>query len=220
MALNPSLPNTEVLFSVDVELTGPSAARHSVLAIGTCLGTVHGIVIDRKRWAFPPLPGDEWDDDTQRNFWSKIPDVRRELVAEARAAPAPRLQLSAFITYVRDKVAGAYPHVRLVTDCESNDIGRIDAFVRRVDLDCGSLKYLFGSRYTEVINPDERLAQARLLVGNERLEAELDVFHRAKQSPPHDHRPEHDAERTYYEAVFALGMGRVTPLSPEEVESL
>jgi hypothetical protein len=209
MSLDPSLPNTEVLFSVDVELTGPSAARHSVLAIGTCLGTVHGIVIERRRWAFAPLPGDEWDDQTQREFWSKIPDVRKELVAEARTAPAPRVQFDAFVAYVREKVADAYPRVRLVSDCQVIDIGRIDALGARLGVPCDSLKFLYRGRFTEVVDPDERLAQARLLLGDERVDRELDVFHRAKQSPPHDHRPEHDAERTYYEAVFALGMGRV-----------
>ena len=69
--------------SFDVETDGPCPLTNSLLALGCVLFTDEGKEIDRFQGYMKPLPDRQPNTDTMTNFWSRFPEVYKEITKNA-----------------------------------------------------------------------------------------------------------------------------------------
>lgn len=191
--------------SIDIESEG-DAFHNSVIAIGACFGPADGSWPRERLLKFrgnlKPLPGDRPDPACLSEFWQgKVPDVHREIQA---AAEEPAVVMTKFLTYCQQLVAlyedapGANGKIVIVSDCPDFDLGR--------------LHYLGEVATKTWPTPIRNLGKPGARHGQKDPSERLDALHKwdecdswiAKHFPGvvHDHRPDHDAEHSYYQMVY------------------
>lgn len=70
-----------LIFAFDVEARGRSVIRHGILAVGLIvMRSSDELVVLKKVWNVAPLPGQDFEEECVKGFWSKFPETQRELM--------------------------------------------------------------------------------------------------------------------------------------------
>lgn len=190
---------TKYYLSLNIESTG-DRYHNTVNAIGIYWAPVipgtPGPVI-KKRWCLKPLPGDQDDPTTMREFWDKFPDVFQTIQAEARPAAEVMLEFRDFLR--TGTQARGVKNTTILTDCPDFDLGRLDYLGQlRTGAFDRPVRYMdVGVRHGQA-DPSERLEQ--LGAG---AEAKFEAW--LKEKAPgvkHTHLPDDDAEHSYWQQVY------------------
>lgn len=203
---------TTYYLSIDIESVG-DRFDNTVNAIGACFGPADGSWPRHKLITFrgnlKPLPGDTEDPRCMTEFWAKFPRVYEEIQAAAEDAS---VVMTRFLAYCQQLVAtyedapGTRTHgkIKIVTDCPDFDLGRLhylgEVATKTWPTPIRTLGKP-GARHGQV-DPSERLDA----LGKYK---ECDAW-LARNVPGvvHDHRPEHDAEHSYWQMVYLNRGGR------------
>jgi hypothetical protein len=197
--------STTHFLSIDIESVG-DRFDHSVIAIGACFGPVDGSWprdrLVKFRGNLKPLPGDSQDPLCMIEFWSKNQEVYQEIV---NAAEDAHVVMTRFLTFCQQVVAEYEDNpgvrggkIKLVTDSPDFDLGRLH-YLGEV------ATKTWPTPIRNLGKPGARHGQAD---PGERLDAlglwdACDAW-MTKNVPGvvHDHRPDHDAEHSYWQMVF------------------
>ena len=202
---------TTHFLSIDIEATG-DRFNNPVIAIGTCFGPVDGSWPRNKlikfRGNLKPLPGDEHDPLCMSEFWAKHPRVYDEIAAGAEDAAVVMTKLLAhcqeLVAAYEDNPDAKGGKIKLVSDCPDFDLGRLH-YLGEV------ATKTWPTPLRNLGKPNARHGQAD---PSERLDAtgQWDVceawIQRNVPGVVHDHRPENDAEHSYYQMVYLQRKGR------------
>lgn len=197
--------------SIDIESVGDKF-EHTVNAIGACFGPANGEWARNELIKFrvnvSPLLGETQDPRCMQEFWAKFPDVYKEtLVGAVPADQAMRMFLSycqQLVAVYEDNLGGK---IKIVSDCPDFDLGRLhylgEVVTKTWDTPIRNLGKP-GVRHGQV-DPGERL---------DALNAWSHCDAWMKRNVPevvHDHRPENDAEHSYYQMVYLTRHGEDLP---------
>lgn len=195
------------LLSIDIESEGDHF-NNAVTAIGACFGPADGSwpreTLRRFRVNLKPLPGQVMDPDTKREFWDAFPDVYNEIKASHVDAKVAMERFRAFCVGLVEEFEenpAIKGRIKIVTDCPDFDLGRLH-HLGEVETKTwpGPIRQLgkTGARRHKYVDPLQRLA----VFGDAAL-GECNAWI-AKHFPGvvHDHRPDHDAEHSYYQCLY------------------
>jgi len=197
--------------SIDIESVGDRFSD-SVVAIGAVFGPADGswprAQLLRFRGNLKPLPGDTQDPRCMTEFWAKFPDVYNEITAAAEDASVVMDKFLLFcqqlVAQFEDSPTGPAGKIKLVTDCPDFDLGRLHYLGEVATKTWPTpLRNLGkpGARHGQV-DPGERLDALGKWDACEQW---------IKHNVPgvvHDHRPERDAEHSYYQMVYMERAGK------------
>jgi hypothetical protein len=207
--------------SLDIESEGDDFDC-AVVAIGAVFGPADGSWkrgdLIKFRGNLMPLPGQAPDPLCLKEFWEKNRDVYREIKASHRPAAEVMRDL---LTFCQQLVArfedapGANGTIKLVTDCPDlyalfmnvkrcnqnrphfSDLGRLHVLGRlQTQTWSSSIRHLGGLRRHGQVDPGERL---NALGKQDECEQWIKTYY---PGVVHDHRPENDAEHSYYQMVY------------------
>jgi hypothetical protein len=209
--------------SIDIESVG-DRFDHSVIAIGACFGPVDGswprAKLVKFRANLKPLPGDTQDPRCMQEFWStQAPDVYQEITAKAEDAA---IAMNKFLLFCQQLVAlyeddpNSQGKIEIVTDCPDLYPCPPPSFLADLmswlDSDLGRLHYLGEVATKTWPTPIRSLGKPNARHGQVDPGERLDALGQwgaceawIKRNVPgvvHDHRPENDAEHSYYQMVF------------------
>ena len=190
--------------SVDVESTG-ERFTNTLCSIGIIVGPADGswprAKLIRYRADLKPLHGEVDDPRCMEKFWAQHPTVYSEIQANAKDAHVVMTGLLSFcqqlVAHIEDnpEIDGK---IVLLTDCPDFDLGR--------------LHYLGEVATKTWPTPFRNLGKPGVRHGYMNPWERLDVLGKADECADwmqrnvpgvvHDHRPDNDAEHTYYQQVF------------------
>lgn len=204
------MATTTYYLSIDIESVG-DRFDHSVIAIGACFGPADGSwsrqQLIKFRGNLKPLPGDSEDPRCMAEFWAKFPRVYDEIVAAAEDASVVMTRFLAFcqqLVATYEDAPGANGRIKIVTDCPDFDLGRLhylgEVATKTWPTPIRNLGKP-GARHGQV-DPSERLDALR--------QREICDYWLGCNVPGvvHDHRPENDAEHSYWQMVYLTRNGR------------
>lgn len=201
---------TSYLLSIDVESTG-DRLNNTVNAIGACFGPADGSwprdKLIRFRGNLKSLPGEVDDPLCMSEFWAKFPSVYQEIQANAEDASAVMLK---FLSFCQQLVAEFEDNpdisgkIKIVSDCPDFDLGRLHYLGEVVTK----------TWPTPIRNLGKPNARHGQVDPSERLDAlgkwdECEAW--MKRNIPqavHDHRPDNDAEHSYWQMVYLNRQGK------------
>lgn len=193
----------QYLLSIDIEGEGDDF-QNPIIAIGSCFGPADGSwpreKLIRFRGNLAPLPGQVLEKRCYDEFWSKNLDVYNEIKKAQR--PAEEV-MEKFLSHVQQLVAiyedgEINGKIKIVTDCPDYDLGRLHVLGRiQTQTWPGPIRHLGSPQRHNQVDPGERLDALN-------LRDECDKWINAKFHGVvlHDHRPERDAEHSYYQMIF------------------
>lgn len=199
----PALPQ-KYYWSIDIESVGPRLTD-SVIAIGTCFGPADGSWsrerLHKKLIRLRPRQGDTVDQSTMTEFWDKNAAVYAELTEPTGRADA-RVAIFHLLVHAVELVK-AYEveidggTIEIVTDCPDYDLGRLNHLAYEMGFsELRPVRFMGTERWHTQRDPSERLdalgeedACARWIAAN-------------VPGVVHNHRPDNDAEYTYYQMVY------------------
>lgn len=222
-SLTPPHPSTLILFffvtmtsrrtyylSVDIETMGPRYSD-TVNAIGMAFGPADGSwrKLRTLRYSVKAEPMETTDQQTFQNFWIHHPELLREITDTAVSAPYALVRIMSFVqqlvaSYEDGSGSGSdgedkeQATIVLVTDCPDFDLGRLDFLLKKHKICDRPLRWLGSPRRHAVMDPRERLEA----LGPSCVKACATWIKKTRPGVVHDHRPEHDAEYTYWQAVW------------------
>ena len=185
--------------SIDVETTG-DAYHNTLLAVGIYWAPRDPASKEphvKRRWCFKPLPGDQDDEATMKEFWAKFPAVLGTLRREARPVLDALVEFRDFLrTEAQRRGLGT---TKLLTDCPDFDLGRLDYLGQmRTGVFDRPVRYLDTGKRHGVCDPWERLEQ---LGGGAEEDFERWLAVRAPHAK-HTHLPDDDAEHSYWMMIY------------------
>lgn len=185
--------------ALDIESTGPRY-NNTVNSIGAYLAPAdpasRGEHVKWRR-SIQPMPGEEDDPVTMREFWANFPDVLKTIRAEAR--PAVEV-MAEFRDFLHTKAEAGLGKIVILSDCPDYDAGRLDYLGQIITKTFTQpIRYMDVGRRHAIADPSERLAQ----LGDD-AEAKFEAW-LAKNAPAatkHTHLPDDDAQHLYYMMLF------------------
>lgn len=200
-----------VLLSLDAEFCG-ARFSNTVESIGLVAGDAMGLTsrpaLRRARINLEPLPGQTRDEYTLNDFWAKFPHLMAETDASrVPAADGMRLFRNFTTSLVNDYENTPGVEIHIVTDCADQDVARLQYLGEATGTWPDSIRSLGapGHKWHNVMDPSERLSA----LGQKKLCE--DWIQRNAPGVVHDHRPENDAEHSYYQMVFLCRKGADLP---------
>lgn len=112
-----------IIFSIDIETSGPSLTNNGILAIGYCAGTIDGNILLKKRVCLS-LENRCFDDLCLNEFWRKNEETLKQIISEQVTI---KNALSIFINDL-DEFDKTY-NVSIISDCPTFDIGFINYYL-------------------------------------------------------------------------------------------
>jgi hypothetical protein len=201
--------------SIDIESVG-DRFNNSVIAIGACFGPVNGDwprdKLIKFRANLKPLPGDVADSLCMNEFWSKFPEVYREITSTAED---PYVAMDKFLTFCQQLVAlyeddpKTNGKIKIVSDCPDFDLGRLHFLGEVATKTWPTPIRNLGkpnARHGQV-DPSERLEEVSRWTKCDQWAACEAWIKRNVPGVVHDHRPENDAEHSYYQMVYLNRLG-------------
>lgn len=200
--------------SIDIESEGDSF-DNPVTSIGAIFGPANGewprSQLRRFRANLNSLPGQIPDDRCMAEFWVKHPEVYNEI---KNTAEDPAVVMTKFLVFCQQLVARFEddPHhhgkIKIISDCPDFDLGRLHHLGE-------VMTKTWSTPIRSLGKPNARHGQVD---PGERLSAlgtwdECDAW--IKRNVPgvvQDHRPDNDAEHSYYQMVFLERQGKDLPL--------
>lgn len=188
--------------SVDTERDGDNI-NNSLIALGAVFGPADGSwarsELKRFRGNLLPLPGQSPDPVCKKEFWDNYQAVYAEIQAGARPAGAV---MTDFLAWCQQLVAlyedmNPVPSViKIITDAPDQDLGNLKMLGFATGTWTGPIRNLGSPRYHQQVDPCERLAAIGHKKQCQRWIEDL------YPGVVHDHRPDNDAEHSYYQMVY------------------
>lgn len=189
--------------SIDIESEGDEF-HHPVIAIGAVFGPADGSWprdrLIRFRGNLMPLPEQKPDPECMRNFWVKNQEVYREIKDAHRPAADVMNEFLGFCQslvkrFEQDPLVDG--KIVLITDCPDFDLGRLHVLgcIQTQTWPSG-IRCLGGNKRHGQKDPSERL---------DALQQWDECENWIQETHPgvgHDHRPDNDAEHSYYQMVY------------------
>ena len=177
--------------AIDIEKGGDCPTRHPLLALGVCLGSAAGGVLEKKTWCLKPLPTQTMEDVCVTEFWAHHSDLLDRIQA---AAADPAEGLNSFNEYLCGLHA-RFPAATfgILSNNPAYDIGTLDAVM------CASfrdrpIRYLGDGKYRSISDPSEMVKGQN---------SKKKVYSWAMARAKADHWPENDAEFIYWTFIAA-----------------
>lgn len=167
-----------MVLAVDIETSGPRVLQNGILAIGMCLGTVHGRVLDKHRIDVKLDMNRVFDTQCMEDFWNKTGP--KQVLDVIRQHPlSPKAAIEEFVRRV-DSYDTMYDLI-IISDNPTFDLYFLNYYVEYY-LQRKPLNYKFGEHYRKLVD-----------AGSMRRKKQL----RLPPGVKHDHFPENDAEYIY-----------------------
>lgn len=188
---------TPVLIAIDIETGGDSPATNPLFAVGVCVGTTGGCVVERRTWCFGPVPWAAMSPFCEADFWSKHADVLARIQAEAKPFDA---QIRDFVGWF--DAFDARPVAGLVTNNPAFDLGFLDYVLlsrgaRALPLRYSNLYAKIGREGFRAVRDPSQMAAGQGPAARAWVAAQADA------RCPATHWPEDDAENIYWRWVMA-----------------
>lgn len=182
-----------ICLAIDIEKCGDSPMNHPVLAIGTCVGTDDGEVLEKKTWCLWPFPGQVMEPRCLKEFWDPRPELLKK-IASCAVPPLPALiEFNTWLNGLAERHGAG--KVRILSDNPAFDIGTLDFVLCTRGIRDMPLRYLGDDTYRSITDPSE-------MIGGQGSQKLVDGWIGARVQ--HDHWPENDAEYIYWQYIGAL----------------
>jgi len=199
--VQPFIRKQKVLFAVDIECSGGSFSQNGIIAIGYCVGTLDGQVLEKKRISMSLLKR-VFEPRCWNEYWVK-PKQAEQLKEFQKYEVHPFVAMTQFISAV-DRYEDKYD-VTILTDNPAYDIAWLNMYL---DLYLGrlALAYTKNQVYRGVKDPYEWAMKRKIKTGvpwsfnTYKYNSEI-----AKLKELHDHWPENDAESIFRQALLLDG---------------
>jgi hypothetical protein len=196
----------KVLFAVDIEGSGSSFGQNGIVAIGWCVGDLHGRVLEKKRVSLK-LHRRTFEPRCLTEYWSK-PAQAAQLAVFQSEALEPAAAMKIFIDAV-DSFESRYDLV-ILTDNPSYDIAwlnyYLDHYLGRSPLNYmkdqttyRGVRDVFQFAFYRKMKQAEAGGQGKWFFDMEKYKAGLDKL---KEANLHDHWPENDAEYIFRKTIL------------------
>jgi len=193
----------KALFALDIEGSGASFAHNGIVAIGWCVGTMDGAILEKKRISVA-LKNRSFESRCVTQYWEK-PAQAAQLKVFEKEALEPAEAMKQFIASV-DRFEDMYDLV-ILTDNAAYDVAWLNYYL---DLYLGRhpLSYKKDqSTYRPIAEP-RGFAMARKMKSSNQASWTFDMekynagLTKLKSLTLHDHWPENDAEHIYRKTLL------------------
>jgi len=174
--------------AIDIEKAGKKI-DDAILAIGLCVGSQTGQVIEKRLWCLEFPEGKGIEEQCNQEFWMKYPELLKFIRENAKPIVEVMTEFAKFI----DDLESKYQKIVFVSDNPAFDIGAIDYYLHKYVGRC-PMRYTKSAKYCCISDPSERL---EMLVNKKAIYEEIDKI--AK----HSHKPDDDAEYIYHMQIAA-----------------
>ena len=192
------------LYSIDIESVGPRYSD-TVFSVGTCFGPADGSwprdKLRKRRIGIRTMPNETTHTETMAGFCSNYKEIYTELITsgevmEQKAAMTHLLAEARELVLTYEKDASQPGTIDIVTDCADFDLGRLHYLMYTTGTSMMPMRFMGLEDYHSVVDPWERLVALGKL---DECEAWIQANH---PGVVHDHRPDNDAEHSYYQMVY------------------
>lgn len=186
-------PKKQIYMALDIE-KGGNTYDHPLLAVGICIGDLEKGTLKKRTWCCRQKPGQEFELRCIYEFWYKYPLILKRIDEESLPLDD---QMHAFAQFLYD-IDKEYPEdqytITLLSDNPSFDIEHLDYYLCTITKTL-PVRYSRNNKYRSVDDPSERLSALDMWT----VESEV-----LKNVVNHDHYPENDAEKIFFQHVLAL----------------
>lgn len=176
-----------IYLALDIEGTG-ARLDAPIVAIGYCLGDEAERIIEKHTFCLKMPPDVGVEENCQKYFWDKHPDLWKRIEREAKPANTVAHQFVDFINELETRFPEESYKIELLSDNPAYDITKLDFFVwnytRRYPI-----RYSSTGGYRTISDPSEQ---------GKALPNEDECWEIAVSKCQHDHWPENDAEQIYH----------------------
>jgi hypothetical protein len=199
-APSPPAQKQTVYLSLDIE-KGGNTFDHPLLAVGVCVADFTKGVSKKRTWCCLQRPGQSFELRCIYEFWCKYPEVLRRIDVEGKPLEEQMKSFSEFLHQLDAQFPSEQYNVVLISDNPSFDIEHLDHYFCEITKEV-PIRYSRANKYRSVEDPSERLEALDMW----KEEGEL-----LKSVPfvNHDHYPENDAEKIFWQHVLAMAAGNL-----------
>jgi hypothetical protein len=172
-----------MFLTIDIETSGPSVLQNGILAIGYCLGNIHGEVLVKKRIDVKLEDHHTFDKLCLTGFWNK-PGPKKVLKTIQTDPISPLCAIREFANDV-DMLDAKYK-VSIVCDNPSFDLYFINYYLESY-MNRKPLNYKFGNQYRGIVDSNSYL---KGYLGKSYYKTKM-------RYGSHNHFPENDAEMIF-----------------------
>lgn len=175
---------------LDVETSGPicGKAKHGILAVGFCLGTDQGELIENGKICFMLSESQFFDEHTLKNFWMRDGPYRALLQIQKKAKPL-KVALNELVKKF-DMWDSQY-HVTIVSDNPVFDLGFINSYFAMF-LNRKPVCYKYGKHYAH-----QRVIDLRSFATGKMNKDYREIRDKRFQGICYNHLPDNDAHYLY-----------------------